>query len=416
MNVFIWLSAADSETLADCPKWEKRKYEALGMAVLVPVIFGAIASCYTVSTLTDYKPVIFGFPIIWAFIIMSIDRILLATYRAFSSAWKKTVQFVVRFLVAALMGLTISHPLTLLIFKDTITLEIEKGKQKQINSLVEGLDGRKEKLNVSIEKVSQLLKEQQAEYNSTIGSVYTKQTIDNSEISSDIDKQIVEAEGKLDREIKRLNSLKSDYQLEISGKNGKAGVGPAARRIADEIVTVQNSVSGLTRIANSLQTDKMKIIEQKLVASQELAKVEAGNIQKFNVKKEERAAELKVLIANTSKELERLRGEAGELSNYAGEKVNKAENQAMGDILQRTLALHGLFHQEGGTFALVVYVIITLLFSTIDTVPLIAKFFSSPGIYDERVRKAEEEEGAINSITVEIIDVTKPIRDRVTLS
>ncbi len=419
MNIFIWLSSADSETLNDCPKWEKRKYEALGMAVLVPVIFGAIASCYAVSTLTDCKPVIFGFPVIWAFIIMAIDRILLSTYRAFAPKGKKFIQFSVRFFIALLMGATISHPLTLLVFKDAITAEIESNRQVQVDALISGLDERKQKLNISIEKTSLLLKDQQAEYNKVNAQSYVRQTVSIPEPSIDLDKEIENAKTKRDIEIKRLETVKDQYNLEVSGKNGKAGVGPAARRLLSEILVIQSNVDNLSKIENDLQKQKIDMIEERLKtekqASEQAAKSDQQNLAIFNKEKAERVNQLKAQIDNTSKELERLRGEAAQLSGYADNKVAAVETRRMGDMLQRTLALHSLFHKEGGTFALIVYTIITLLFSTIDTVPLVAKFFSSPGIYDERVRKAEEEEGAINPIAVEIIDVTKPIRDRVSL-
>ena len=52
-NFLIWLSASDPGVLKnDCPKWEKIKYEAFGASVLVPVLFGMIASSYAISTLT----------------------------------------------------------------------------------------------------------------------------------------------------------------------------------------------------------------------------------------------------------------------------------------------------------------------------------------------------------------------------
>ena len=54
------------------------------------------------------------------------------------------------------------------------------------------------------------------------------------------------------------------------------------------------------------------------------------------------------------------------------------------DILTQTLALHHLFDQgsEGGQCALAAYLVLTLLFMLVDTIPLIMKFFSKAGPYD----------------------------------
>jgi hypothetical protein len=54
------------------------------------------------------------------------------------------------------------------------------------------------------------------------------------------------------------------------------------------------------------------------------------------------------------------------------------------DILTQTLALHRLFEDgnQGGQFAYWAYIILTLLFMLVDTIPLVVKFFSKPGPYD----------------------------------
>ena len=113
-RVFFWLSAASSDNLDACPAWERRKYVAFGATVLVPSIFAIIACSYALSTLTDNVWVIAPVSLVWAFIILTVDRALLATYRAYQSFFRKAAQFGLRMVVAALMGITISHPLTLL--------------------------------------------------------------------------------------------------------------------------------------------------------------------------------------------------------------------------------------------------------------------------------------------------------------
>ena len=131
-HVFFWLSGAGADTLEECPNWEQRKYVAFGATVLVPTVFAFIACAYALSTLTDKWNVIIPVSLAWSFIILTIDRALLATYRSFQSWTRKFSQFALRFVVAVLMGLTISHPLTLLLFKDTIHSVVEGERQTEI--------------------------------------------------------------------------------------------------------------------------------------------------------------------------------------------------------------------------------------------------------------------------------------------
>ncbi|WP_075090107.1 DUF4407 domain-containing protein [Verrucomicrobium spinosum] len=134
-RVFIWLSGASDVNLRECPPWEVRKYVAFGATVLVPCVFAFIAAAYAISTLTTDWNVIFGVAGVWAFIILTVDRALLATYRAYQSFFRKVSQFFLRLVVAGLMGITISHPLTLLLFKDTIASVIEKDREIELNAV-----------------------------------------------------------------------------------------------------------------------------------------------------------------------------------------------------------------------------------------------------------------------------------------
>ena len=131
-RIFFWLSGASTDALEKCPEWEQRKYVAFGATVLVPTAFAILASSYAMSTLTSDPRVIVPVAILWGFIILTIDRALLATYRSYQPFLRKLSQFSLRLVVAILMGLTISHPLTLLLFKDTVNSVIETEREAEI--------------------------------------------------------------------------------------------------------------------------------------------------------------------------------------------------------------------------------------------------------------------------------------------
>ncbi len=61
------------------------------------------------------------------------------------------------------------------------------------------------------------------------------------------------------------------------------------------------------------------------------------------------------------------------------------------DILTQSLALEELFQagNEGGKFAFYTWIVLTMLFMLVDTIPLIVKFFTKPGPYDTLVDRDE---------------------------
>jgi hypothetical protein len=149
-RAFFWLSGAGTETLEQCPAWEQRKYVAFGATVLVPCAFAFIACAYALSTLTDNARVIYPVAAVWAFIILTIDRALLAGYRAYASGFRKLSQFSLRLVVAILMGITIAHPLVLLLFRDTVSSVIEKDRAAEIEVVRAGFQAEKEKVRSQV--------------------------------------------------------------------------------------------------------------------------------------------------------------------------------------------------------------------------------------------------------------------------
>lgn len=166
-RLFFWLSSAGTETLENCPDWEQRKYVAFGATVLVPSVFAFIACAYALSTLTDNAAVIFPVAGVWAFIILTIDRALLASYRPYLGFFRKISQFFLRFVVALLMGLTIAHPLVLLLFRDTIQTVVEKDREAEMAEVRSHFEVEKNKARREIATVEAGIAEQRALWDKT---------------------------------------------------------------------------------------------------------------------------------------------------------------------------------------------------------------------------------------------------------
>jgi len=125
-RVFIGLSGASPQILGTCPESEQKRQATLGGAVLIPTLFAAIASSIMLATLNVHPFFIVIFAFLWMSIVLLMDRALLATYSHASSGWKKLGQISLRMVIAFLIAVTISHPVALNLFNETISTEYEK--------------------------------------------------------------------------------------------------------------------------------------------------------------------------------------------------------------------------------------------------------------------------------------------------
>ncbi len=445
-RLFFWLSGAGTETLEQCPNWEQRKYVAFGATVLVPCAFAFIACAYALSTLTDNPRVIYPVAAVWAFIILTIDRALLAGYRPFLSWWRKMSQFSLRLVVAILMGLTIAHPLVLLLFRDTIQtvveeersqeIAVERGKfavakdgvRGEITKLEEAIAAQREKWNETFQAkfiiqeredadaaIPGLTAEQQAELTAATDEA-TKPFRDRLEI---INKQADELSPQYAKLQTELGFWQTEFERELNGqRSGLRGEGPRARSIrADQLEPRREESKRLGALLEHLTAEKATLqtqvreAEKGAIAAFEarLAEIEAANkaeedrVAALKRQVEENQAEsfvtqqnalretIKQQIDTRLEELERAQGELAAVGKEERERIDAIQAEPRKDILTQTLALHGLFKagSEGGQFALATYIVLTLLFMLVDTIPLIVKFFTKPGPYDTLLDRDE---------------------------
>ena len=262
-HLFFWLSGAGAESLEQCPNWEQRKYVAYGATVLVPAIFAFIACAYALSTLTANWLVIFPVALAWSFIILTIDRALLATYRSYQPFLRRIGQFSLRFAVALLMGLTISHPLTLLLFQDTIASVIEEDRDADVVAVREGATTEKAAVEQRITALETEIANQRALWNETFEASFIVEDAlaaaalptdgltaeakaqleaDTAEAIAPFQAKIEEFDVKIAEFSTTYQTLQTDldywqreFESEVNGqRSGLVGLGPRARSIRDD--------------------------------------------------------------------------------------------------------------------------------------------------------------------------------------
>ncbi|MEZ7956983.1 MAG: DUF4407 domain-containing protein [Rubritalea sp.] len=444
-RIFFWLSSAGTETLEQCPNWEQRKYVAFGATVLVPCAFAFIACAYALSTLTENYWVIFSVACIWAFIILTIDRALLASYRAFLSPGKKIGQFTLRLTVAGLMGLTIAHPLVLLLFKDTITGVIEADRSEQITETRSYFKDLKTDALTDVRSQENAIKQQRDRWNETFQAKFLIQDDQKSsaipglsaEKQKELDNAITEATKPFTARITEveeqtttltpvytkiqteLASWQVQFENEVNGeRSGIRGLGPRARSIRDDqlawrrteakrlgdqlqhlteeksklltLVTVAET-SAISNYETQLQAEEAKRAVQEERLADLRRKVDEDQAGQFVTQQNQIRDTIKLQIDSMLLELARLQKGASAVANDERTTLTAIADEPRKDILTQTLALHHLFKNgaEGGHFAYVTYMVLTALFMLVDTIPLMVKFFCKAGPYDKLIDRDE---------------------------
>jgi len=437
-RIFFWLSGAGTETLELCPTWEQRKYVAFGATVLVPCLFAFIACAYALSTLTDNYFVIFPVAAIWSFIIMTIDRALLASYRPFLSFFRKIGQFSLRFFVALLMGLTISHPLVLLLFQDTVRSVVEKDRQAEIVAIRTHFTEEKSAVEKKITGIEQSATNLQDRWNETFNAKFIakaeteesplpgltpaqqaelKKAIDAAtaparERIDAVDKQTAELTPAYTKIQEELSHWQTEFEREVNGqRSGIVGLGPRARSIQDDQLAwrrqeairlgtllehATNEKTALQSQARQAEAGAIAAFQEKLDALQEKRQAEAERVAALRRQVEEDQAGqfvtqqnelrdvIKKQIDTRLEDLKAAQATLAQLNKDEQTRLTAIQAEPRRDILVQTLALHRLFKagDEGGRFALTTYLVLTLLFLLVDTIPLMVKFFCKAGPYD----------------------------------
>ena len=459
-RTFFWLSGASTDALEKCPEWEQRKYVAFGATVLVPTAFAILASSYAMATLTSDPRVIVPVALVWGFIILTIDRALLATYRSYQPFLRKLSQFALRVVVAVLMGLTISHPLTLLLFKDTVSSVVETEREAEIALVRDDFSKNKGGVEAKLTGVEDQIEALRVRRDRTYeaGFIVEDDKAGGKGPADGLDAEAREALGKkvdaatasqvariaaVGKESEALQATyqklqgeldfwQREFEREVNGqRSGIVGLGPRAKSIrADQlewrraetgrisgqlkamtsevgqlrgmVASVEETVTGEFLAAASVQAQAEKIEKNRVAALKH--KVQERQIDLFVEQQKAVREGIDEQVSARTEELKRLQGELAGLATDERLRIDAINAEPRRDILTQTLALHSLFGagESGGRFALMAYAILAGLFMLVDTIPLIVKFFTKPGPYDslvdcDEVRFDKEREAFLNS-------------------
>ena len=127
-----WLAAADPSLMKECGP-DRFRYSVIGYTVMTTWLFATLAWGYFFSTLFDDILIILPAAIFFGFIILTIDRGLIAGLNS-NGGKNKWLSLSLRLLLALTIGFFISQPVVLMLFEKDIDAHLPVVKEKKITA------------------------------------------------------------------------------------------------------------------------------------------------------------------------------------------------------------------------------------------------------------------------------------------
>lgn len=392
---FLWFVAgADIEMLSLCPL-DYKKYEAIGMTILMTSLVGFAAGSSAAWYFTEDALWTLVFGLFWSLLIFSIDRSLVVTLK--KDPYKKSyyvLPLVFRGFLAILVAGIMSIPLELLVFNGFIQNDIENYK-------------------------SDLLKQQHQD------SFDAQQAAEYDSKSKSLDQLLKSESNKKDDIITAINDKRSERQREVNmlnhpnttTYNNAQGSANGLQRQLNELYSLPNSDYRRNRIPGL----RSQISHQRSVMASER--------NAWNTKVNARISELdneiaqlsdalrvaKENIARTDREKQRVDSTSVSYQARAEEALNKTDERFRNGnnfTLYYAVLAHAIYkthkvtHERMGTdgktytyeteefvnkdFMFLLW-FIRAMFFVIELLPSIVKVVSKAGQYELRVYHQEEE-------------------------
>lgn len=340
-NIFVWLSGVDPQKLSYT---ERIKFAGFGSLILIPAILAWVSMSYAVSTITN-DPLIFvisGF--VWSLIVVAIDRFLISTF--YKSPRNKTFNYIIpftcRLIFAGFVGTAVSHPFILFYFDKTIRQRISEKKREAIEYIHVKADNEKANINTG-----------------SIALDVTTMTSDLKDLQNKKD-ELQSKKEKLQEYVQCLERLK--YHEEkgdtVVGEGLCSGLTTTGKRnCRDQCINFQNRIDQINEQIKQVDLDRSDIAErinqiQKDIDSRRKTEYEERNIRRKSIEE------------------------------TARKEISTIEKKYSEDYLARVDALAEIERDKPHIRTVRYFMLIFFIF--IDVLPVIMKFLTPVGEYEQR--------------------------------
>ncbi|WP_329085009.1 DUF4407 domain-containing protein [Streptosporangium sp. NBC_01469] len=351
-TLLITLSGARPEILKLCPT-EQGKFEGIGGAVLTTSVLAVVSMTFALNSALGVS-LFLAIPasLVWGLAIMSLDRWLVSTMQADGPRrWRVALP---RILMAVLLGLVISTPLVLQIFKSEIDAQIVQIKQQRANEF-----STRQNTGSVAQEVTRLRKETTA-----LQNVITSEG--DVPLDPAKDPKVVSLTADRDAQQVQTRKLYDEWQCQLYGGKTcpRKGNGPLAQASKSNYEKAKSRVDLLNR----------QIEERK----SELTATDASS-------KKERLAQATQALPKTQELLDAAVRRQSDLQN-----AFDAENRTTDGLLIRLQALNEVSGED--TTLRSTHLLLFLLFLLIECLPVAVKLMQKPGNYERILNLAAKQE------------------------
>lgn len=136
-NALVRLGGADPEILAKCVNTnttQRVKFAGFASLLFIPAILGGVGMCYALSTVSTNRWIYIGGGVLWGFVVLLIDRFLIATFFKSHVEEGYYTSLILRFIFSIFVGLAVSHPMVLLWLNDSIVQRINDMRRDAVSA------------------------------------------------------------------------------------------------------------------------------------------------------------------------------------------------------------------------------------------------------------------------------------------
>lgn len=372
------------------PPSQRRILVATGIAVLVPAALGFGSAAYTVSLMANSLALVLAGGLGWAALVIALDQLVLAAMS--KKGVRRTMQGLMRVVLAGVIGVAVSHPLTLRVFHDRLSMHIEQQRRDEIALL-----SAKSRDEIAALQATAGAEAPLPGMATTAMATPTSIASIPSMISDSFRalREGIQAENdhtvRLRDDLRVLDGLllkaRQKRQDEIDGKLG--GRPPSEGREAVRIMTeevqplevrVKSMLAAIDASMQKATTLRSQLAEEEHAEATRNAAVHTRATE-LGLAAQEQAQKLqgKIVAASIDK-AQVLEQRKHQVQQRNDAEIARVQAEPRNDVLARTEALHALAEQH--PFVWWQYGMILLAFLALDTLPVVVKLFSDGTHYD----------------------------------
>jgi len=354
-HLFWWIAGAKIDYLKDYPT-EHEKYLHIGMTIFLTWLLATLGGIYAFSILFNALSIAILAGLVWGLIIFNLDRYMMVTIKKhgnelrrftfaekFGNFLQEILPTIPRIVIALILGVIITTPLEIYLFKDQINNNMKSAEQGLV------LKKTAEIRQNYVEK-NRLIMETKKGLESDI----ERYTTERKESIKNLDLRIRELERSIVAYVSKIKEAQQSYDDEILGRSGtgRGGKGPSSER-------------------KKAVLDGLKLDQQNKRAELETQKLNKNKLYN-SLKKEREAYQVKV------KELQK-----NSMLLYTQERkesANYKKDIKLDNFMSQINVLHETIDKDETLYN--IHIILMTLIMIFETSPILFKLLSARGAYE----------------------------------